>query len=1010
MKKVYYLITLFLVFLTACQDDIIDKNNQEIKEDNFVGQMCSLKFDIPLEGFEEREAVLYISASDGSVITRKCSHSRENGISNILLEKGLKDGIYRLLYLEYNLPKPLDNGRITKGTFGLGCQIEVKDLTFDIHDLYNRDMEMFGEGTEEKPFIIASDYDVRTLAKKVNDSRYNEFVSEKTFFKQYADIDLSSKSFDCDNIQGWSPIGTNNTVPFRGCFDGNNKLITGLNIERYQDNGVGLFGFTVGAYIKNVRIGKSTIKGNVAIGALIGSISTAGGKFSCTVVDSCKLESGAFINGIEAKGGLSTGGLVGNIDMNAKAIINACVIEEGANISSCFNAGGIVGTTSIYSALVMSNCVNKATVTSQYSGCGGMIASGDTIMMSNCQNYGNIIGSTLYSKGSDGAGIGTGGLIGGSGIAVIISSVNKGNVEGKEGVGGIIGSTRISGNDDDAYIYNDVTVLYCGNEGNISGEQSVGGICGEAQFGSYGCYNIGNITGNIHTGGIAGCTSIAVAHNTVNTGTINGDKYTGGIIGKTNFGQLAINHNYGTVKGTGSHAGGILALGSNNTMINYCGNHGPVSAGGDGPVGGIVGEIGDPSDWDAMNTADCIIGSIEIVSGIFSCGFARYTKVNGKEPQKVILRIQNGIDHPLLLVDSFFLGWSVYDMATFDWSNKLNLSIKELALSSSESIKQTLSSLRKTYGNFSVSPFYSEAFSTDYINNIEALEKYYSGSEANADNFNNNINQSRYNRAKKLERFSMAMEGIHATIAGICIIGGFIAAVGSGIVTGGTTTAAYLMAIGGISSIVGGANTIWKTCTDFEENAVIISQCVNSGYIESGNNYSDKAGGIVGQLHDYSIIRDCLNSGNGNNSKGGGHFAGTTKVRTQVNNSLTIANIYGWYDIFDDTPPRGSYKAKNLYYCSNSENQTSVPTITMAPQRKPSKYADGLSNEEVEKQSSYNNWDFTNCWIIPTNSGSFPIPYKSEYQSPYEEDSTKDYPPEDEWSGDDTQNEESTEE
>ena len=998
MKKTYYLITLLLVFLTACEDDLHYDKEQEDKADNFIGQMCSLKFDIPMEGFEEREAVLYISAPDGSVITRKCSHSRENGVSTILLEKGLKDGIYRLLYLEYNLPKPLDNGRITKGTFGLGCQIGVKDLTFDIHDSYNRDMEMFGEGTEQKPFIIASDYDVRTLAKKVNDSRYNEIISTKTFFKQYADIDLSGKSFDCDNIQGWSPIGTNNTVPFRGVYDGGNKLIKGLNIERYQDNGVGLFGFTVGAYIKNVRIGSCNVKGNVAVGALIGSITTAGGKLTCTVVDSCKLETGANINGTGAKGGLSTGGLIGNIDMNAKAIINACATDTGANVSSCFNAGGIVGTTSIYSALVMSNCINRAKVTSQYSGCGGMIASGDTIMMSNCQNYGDIIGSTLYSKGSEGAGIGTGGLIGGSGIAVITSSVNHGNIEGKEGVGGIIGSTRINGSDEEGYIYNNVTVLYCGNEGRITGERSVGGICGEAQFGSYGSYNTGEISGGIHTGGIAGSTAISVVHNTVNTGTISGDQYTGGIVGKTNFGQLAINHNYGTVKGSGSHAGGILALGSNNTMINYCGNHGPVTAGGDGPVGGIVGEIGDPSDWDLMNTADCIIGSVEIISGIFSCGFAYYTKKNGREPKKVLLRIQNSIDHPLLIVDSFFWGWSVYDMATFDWSEKLNLSIKEFAISSAESIKTKLNSLRREYGNFSVSPFYSEAFSSDYLNNVEALEDYYSYSDANAENFNNNINQSRYNRAKKLEKFSMAMEGIHATIAGICIIGGFIAAVGAGFVTGGTAPAAYLMAVGGISSIIGGANTIWKTTTDFEENAVIISQCVNTGYIESANNYSSKAGGIAGLLHDYSIIRDCLNSGNGNNSKGGGHFAGTTKVRTQVNNSLTIANIYGWYDIFDDTPPLGSYKAKNLYYCSNSENQTSVPTITLSAQHKPSKYADGLSNDEVEDQSSYKNWDFTNRWIIPAKSGSFPIPYMSEYQSPYEEDSDKDYPSEDEWS------------
>ena len=62
MKKTYYLITLLLVFLTACEDDLHYDKEQEDKADNFIGQMCSLKFDIPMEGFEEREAVLYISA------------------------------------------------------------------------------------------------------------------------------------------------------------------------------------------------------------------------------------------------------------------------------------------------------------------------------------------------------------------------------------------------------------------------------------------------------------------------------------------------------------------------------------------------------------------------------------------------------------------------------------------------------------------------------------------------------------------------------------------------------------------------------------------------------------------------------------------------------------------------------------------------------------------------------------------------------------------------------------
>ncbi len=981
MKKVYYLITFLLIFLTACEEDLHYNKDQEDKDDNFIGQMCSLQFDIPLEGFEERDAVLYISAPDGSVITRRCSHSRENGISNILLEKGLKNGTYRLLYFEFKLPKPLNNGRITKRHFGLGCRITVEGLNFIIEDSYDRDMELYGKGTEEEPYVIASDYDLRTMAKKVNDSRYNEKIDRSVYFKQYADtIDLSDISFDCDNIQGWSPIGTNNTVPFRANFNGDNKIIKGLNIKRYDDNGVGLFGFTVGAWIKNVRIQNSEIRGNVAVGALIGSISTAGGETSCTVVDSCKLEKGVHVIGTEDKGGLATGGLIGHIDYMAKATINNCSTDKEASVSSCYNAGGIVGTSSLYSAVILSNCTNNASVTSQYSGCGGIIAGGDTIIMTSCKNYGTITGSTLYTGQDDTAGIGTGGLIGGSGMSTIASCINYGEVTGKDGVGGIIGSTRITGSDTEAYVYNTTMVLHSGNEGNVSGNIAVGGICGEAQFGSFGVYNTGNINGGDYTAGIVGTTSIGVVHNSINTGNINGGKYTAGIVGKTNFGSFAIDHNYGTVTGSGSHAGGILGLGSNNTMINYCGNHGAVTAGGDGPAGGIIAEIGDPSDWTAMNTVNCILGSAEMIMGIIGPCIAYYEYKVG-EVSKAILRVEKGVEASCMLIDTAFLIWDLVEIFPRERAERLKLAITDATIADAEAIKATVKSLRSSYGNFTVNPFYSNAFSIDYINNTEALVDYYSASDENADAFNYNINEARYERADKLEKFSFAMDIIHATIAGVCIIGGAIAAIGGAFVSGGTSVALYLSVVGGVSSVVGGANTIWKTCTDFEENAVIISQCVNTGYIQSTNNSSKQVGGLVGKLHDYSIIRDCLNSGSGNNAKGGGHFAGVTKVRTQVLNSLTIANIYGWYDIFEDTPPLGSYTVDNLYYCSNSDNQTSVPTITMSPQRKPSTYAKGLTNDQVEDESSYSGWDFDKRWTIPDANGAFPIPFKSEYQT-----------------------------
>lgn len=211
---------------------------------------------------------------------------------------------------------------------------------------------------------------------------------------------------------------------------------------------------------KNARIQDSDIRGNVAVGALIGSITAAGGETGCTIVDSCRLKKSAHVIGTDNKGGLAAGGLIGHIDYMAKATINACSTDKDASIESCFNAGGIAGISSLYSAVILSNCTNNAGVTSQYSGCGGIIAGGDTIIITSCKNYGTINVSTLYTGQKDTAGIGTWGLIGGSGMSTIASCVNYGEVIGKDGVGRIIGSTRITGSDSEAYVYNTTMVNF----------------------------------------------------------------------------------------------------------------------------------------------------------------------------------------------------------------------------------------------------------------------------------------------------------------------------------------------------------------------------------------------------------------------------------------------------------------------------------------------------------------------------------------------------------------------
>ena len=169
---------------------------------------------------------------------------------------------------------------------------------------------------------------------------------------------------------------------------------------------------------------------------------------------------------------------------------------------------------------------------------------------------------------------------------------------GAEGVGGILGSTRVKGSPSESYVYNNAVMRHCRNSGSVSSDLFVGGIAGEAQFGCYGALNEGPDPRKELRGRHCRQHFDCGGHNAINTGAVEGTDYVSGIIGKTGFGSVALNHNYGNISASGSHTAGILGLGGNNTIIHYCGNFGDISNPSGKYIGGIVGEIGDPREMD----------------------------------------------------------------------------------------------------------------------------------------------------------------------------------------------------------------------------------------------------------------------------------------------------------------------------------------------------------------------------------------------------------------------------
>ncbi|MFA5498344.1 MAG: hypothetical protein WC327_02245, partial [Candidatus Cloacimonadia bacterium] len=114
-----------------------------------------------------------------------------------------------------------------------------------------------GSGVEEDPYLIG------TAAHLNNVRNYME-----AYFLQIDDIDLTG--YD------WEPIGVLPTPegdqPFYGTYNGNNYLIENLSISSPNHDYIGLFGYSIDAELKNIRLSQVDIDADSAIcvGAITG--------------------------------------------------------------------------------------------------------------------------------------------------------------------------------------------------------------------------------------------------------------------------------------------------------------------------------------------------------------------------------------------------------------------------------------------------------------------------------------------------------------------------------------------------------------------------------------------------------------------------------------------------------------------------------------------------------------------------------------------------------------------
>ncbi|MCI8554977.1 MAG: InlB B-repeat-containing protein [Clostridia bacterium] len=184
------------------------------------------------------------------------------------------------------------------------------------------------KGSKSNPYLVSSATDLAYISKAVD----NGTSFSGVYFRQTGDIDLGGKL--------WKPIGESRSKAFKGNYDGNGFLIKNLSTSsarvgsssgNYLYSNVGLFGYTIGATLKNINLFSGTVYGNHNVGAIAGCIEaiSAGGTNTGSI-EGCRSRVVVYGN--------SNCGMIG---ASSGCDIISCL--NYGNITANSSAGGIVG-------------------------------------------------------------------------------------------------------------------------------------------------------------------------------------------------------------------------------------------------------------------------------------------------------------------------------------------------------------------------------------------------------------------------------------------------------------------------------------------------------------------------------------------------------------------------------------------------------------------------------------------------------------------------------------------
>lgn len=254
---------------------------------------------------------------------------------------------------------------------------ELAELDLTRYDAAaNALLALWGEAPADAVELLDANYEQPQLVGEwyqiTKESELRWFANEVSVKGQTSISAILVYDITLDKTTPWTPIGTFSNQ-FEGTFNGNNKTISGLNINASTTDNVGLFGYIgKNGTVKNVTVADSYVSGNSCVGGV------------------CGYNEGGIVTGCHNSGkvtgnGYCTGGVCGY----NKGTLQECYNTDTVEGTMC--VGGVCGLNG--NGHTLEKSYNTGTVTGTEN-VGGVCGQNAESTLQECYNIGTVSGTT----------------------------------------------------------------------------------------------------------------------------------------------------------------------------------------------------------------------------------------------------------------------------------------------------------------------------------------------------------------------------------------------------------------------------------------------------------------------------------------------------------------------------------------------------------------------------------------------------------------------------------------